>query len=59
MNEFLDIVLLFRCRKSRMRNVKHRIWMYLFRYVHCCVYHQDYVAELPVRKAAEVLAILS
>ena len=42
-----------------MLNVEHRIWMYLIRFVHCCVYHQDCVAELPVRKAAEVLAILS
>ena len=42
-----------------MRSLEHRIRKYVFRFVHFCVYPQDCVAEVPVRKAAEVLAILS
>lgn len=37
-----------------MRNLEHCIWKYLFRFVRCCIYHQDCVVGLPVWKAAEV-----
>lgn len=37
-----------------MRNLEHRIWKYLLIFLHFCVYHQESVAELPVRNAADV-----
>lgn len=40
-----------------MRSLVHRIWKYVFRFVYFCVYHQECVAELPVRNATEVSGI--
>lgn len=40
-----------------MRSLKHRIWKYVLRFVHFCVYHQECVAELRVRNATEVSGI--